>query len=694
MKKQWMRLCAILLICCLLLGGCNAPVEPQKPVEEPPVQTQPVPEPVPELTPEPVPVLPDPPQPDSITYLSALEPVPAAPEAFEIAAVLDYLCSTAFGGRQTGTDGCLQAGRYVAGLLEGWGYQPLFEDSVIVPYTMVVGDPALAEAEVILHFTDGDITLTEGVDYTYSFYQEDLDVTLPISTDPADCAEGEAALLWEQGTSRGKARITLRQATGVLDAGSDIYGLEGSLQEAHRITMSHSAFEKARQATHVTLRMKASAKEMERENVCAVLPGADRTRAMVLCGHFDGTGTWGEVLYPSAHDNASGTVTLLECARQLAEESLPFDLVICAFSGEEQHLMGSAALAPRLERRYRLLNVINLDCLGCGVADSLKLLGDTADVLSDALTPYLQQAGYTSFQLYNGASDQDSFTCPAIGLCEMPEEYRFHQPDDTVDTIDPVWLQKIADAVCSYVCEAAILEKPAVPEDPFDDPSAPYDDVMDVWQREKTREQLTEGLAYDQGFSAVADYIIDEGQGFQVKALTVLYTAWDVLKTTEEVQTYYPKLELPETIGDASFFGAYVVPNGGAIRKSFSSKWEAGKQYAVNWDSILVDELILYYCREDGSGYCITSDGSSGGAAGVQYYYSGEHCSGFKIVFENHRQAEVKCISGIEHNQISPDGIYWRAVLQTCDKTQLEAVAGEMQSCLPPVLAWLDGHQR
>ena len=692
MKQRWMRLYAMLLTCCLLLGGCNATEEPT-PQPDPPVQEQPTPDPVPEPEPEPAPILPDAPQPDDITYLSALEPAPAAPEGFEIAAVLEYLCSTAFGGRQTGSDGCLQAGRYIAGLLEDWGYQPLFEDSLLVPYTAVVGDPALAEAEVILHFTGGDITLTEGVDYVYTFHPEGFDVKLPISDDPAECRNGEAAYLWSSG-GRADARIVLRKIGGVISSGSDVWGAGNDRLGDLRVTLSDNAFAVAEQATHVTLRMKASAKEMERENVCAVLPGADRTQAMVLCGHFDGTGTWGEVLYPSAHDNASGTVTLLECARQLAGENLPFDLVICAFSGEEQHLMGSAALAPRLERRYRLLNVINLDCLGCGVADSLKLLGDTADVLSDALTPYLQQAGYTSFQLYNGASDQDSFTCPAIGLCEMPEGSRFHQPNDTVDTIDPVWLQKIADAVCSYVCEAAILEKPAVPEDPFDAPSDPYDDVMDVWQREKTRKQLTEGLAYDQGFSAVADYIIDEGQGFQVKALTVLYTAWDVLKTTEEVQTYYPKLDLPETIGDASFFGAYVVPNGGAIRKSFSSKWEAGKQYAVNWDSILVDELILYYCREDGSGYCITSDGSSGGAAGVQYCYSGEHCSGFKIVFENHRQAEVKCISGIEHDQISSDGIYWRAVLQTCDKTQLEAVAGEVQSCLPPVLAWLDGHQR
>ena len=447
--RKW-NVCISLLLCALLLTACAqeaspAPTEPAA-AEATVTATEPPAEPA---------TVPPHPTPDDITWTSALEPAPEAPEGFEIAAVLEYLCSTAFGGRQTGSDGCLQAGRYIAGLLEDWGYQPLFEDSLLVPYTAVVGDPALAEAEVILHFTGGDITLTEGVDYVYTFHPEGFDVKLPISDDPAECRNGEAAYLWSSG-GRADARIVLRKTGGVISSGSDVWGAGNDRLGDLRVTLSDNAFAVAEQATHVTLRMKASAKEMERENVCAVLPGADRTQAMVLCGHFDGTGTWGEVLYPSAHDNASGTVTLLECARQLAGEALPFDLVICAFSGEEQSLAGSEALAPILEQHYDLLNVINLDCLGSGQPDSLNI-GARGRAFEAALWPYLQQAGYTSCTFEGGSSDHASFTQLAVCVGEPLEEYNWHQPNDTVDTVDPVWLQHVADAICAYVLENNLL---------------------------------------------------------------------------------------------------------------------------------------------------------------------------------------------------------------------------------------------
>jgi len=438
-----------LLCTMLLLAACG-----QKPpsVSDQPEQIAPVPEDAAADM-----QLPQPPAPADINWISALEPAPAAPEGFAIAEVLEYLCSTAFGGRQTGTEGCAAAVDYAAGFLEDWGYQPLFGDNLAVPYTAMVGDPALAEAEVILHLPGGDVILTEGVDYTYTFHPQDIDATLPVSKDPRKCLIGEAAYLWSSGGSGG-ARILLRKAGGMLSAGSDVLGMGDKKLPDRRIVLSDSAFAVAEQATHVTLRMKASARELERENICAVLPGADRTRAMVLCAHIDGTGTWGEILYPSAHDNASGTVTLLECARQLAGECLPFDLVICVFSGEEQSMLGSEALAPALEAHYELLNVINLDCLGCGVEDSVNLLAEDGAPLAAALWPYLQQAGYTAYTQLDGGSDHVSFTHPAIGLGELYEgDNRWHRPDDTVDAVDPVWLQRIADAICAYVQEQDLL---------------------------------------------------------------------------------------------------------------------------------------------------------------------------------------------------------------------------------------------
>lgn len=658
MKKQIYTMTALLLAAALLLAGCTAqPGGEEQTVTDPPK--------------------------------TAVSQTVARPEGYEPAAVLEYLCSTAFSGRQTGTDGCVEAGEYVAGFLTEWGYRPLFGDSLAVPYTAVVGDPALAEPELTLHLPGEDVTLEPGVDYTYNFHGEDLAVTLPVSPRAEDCARGQAAHLVAVGTSRDDSPIVLRERKN-LDASSDV-------REEWIIELSPEAFAKARQAERVTIHLKASAREMERDNYCAVLPGADRAHAMVLCAHFDGTGTWGDTLYPSAHDNASGTVALLECARLLAEESLPFDLVLCAFSGEEQHLLGSAALAPRLEEHYELVNVINLDCLGCGVPDSLKILGKST-ALGEALWPYLQQAGYTDYENYNAASDQDSFTHPAIGLCELPEDYRFHRADDRVDTVDPAWLVDIAAAVCDYVKQAEIKQWGAAQVQ-----TAPSGDVfagvMNEYQREARRLELTEGLAYDQGIGGNLDYVMSGEAGSYRETKSVLYTAWGMLKSTEEVLQYYPDLELPETIGDASFFGAYVV-HGRAFDQNRillrpEGYWEEGKQYTVDWSNYSAVELYLYYCREDGSGWRLYTDGGSFDTAGVHFLSTGERSHGFHCVLEDGRQLEVMTFSELlELEGIQATGIYWHPNVQLNDKTTLQELADLIQPEAQAILDWVTAHQK
>ena len=674
MKKQLLGLCAMLAVAGLLITACLCQARPM------------------------------PPEPDPIRYLSALEPAPAAPEGFEVGAVLEYLCSTAFGGRQTGTEGCIAAGDYAAGFLEQWGYQPLFGDSLAVPYAGIVGDPALAEAQVILHLPDGDVQLTEGVDYTYSFHMEDLDATLPLSIDPEACTDGEAVLLWGEGVKRGEAKITLRPANGILNSGSDVFGTGNDRLEDRRITLTDNAFALAEQAETITLRMKASARELVRNNYCAVLPGEDRTRAMVLCAHVDGTGTWGEVLYPSAHDNASGTVTLLECARQLAGDPLPHDLVFCIFTGEEQKLLGSKALAPVLEEHYDLINVINLDCLGWGDPESLKLLGVTAAALGEAMEIYLRAVGYTVMEPANGASDQDAFTHPAIGLCELPEGYRFHQPNDTVDTVDPAWLQKVADMVCTYVENCGLItlamEEEAQAEQGMSDlmdmeKSRPAYLKEEVWQEmledqarqqavlEQRRLAAAANLAYDQGVWAAAT----EGG-----AVDTLFTGWRMLNSPEEVTAYYPELTLPETVDGKAFFGAYVVAKAGAVQTGATGQKEGQKQ-TVDWNGLPADSVWAYYMDNSG-GYLLHVGGTTFDRAGHPGGYDGELQRGYAHRGENGKFSSVCYLYRLKEAEQPINGIYWEPVYGVCDTEEdMMRVRSEVKDTLEHLTVWYAAHR-
>ncbi len=665
MKKQFLGLCAMLAVAGLLITACLWQARPM------------------------------PPEPDPIAYLSALEPAPAAPEDFEMGAVLEYLCSTAFGGRQTGTDGCIAAGDYAAGFLEQWGYQPLFGDSLAVPYTGIVGDPALAEAQVILHLPDGDVQLTEGVDYTYSFHMEEIDATLPLSVEPEACAGGEAVLLWGEGVKRGDARITLRPANGILDSGSDVFGTGNDNLEDRRITLTDSAFALAEQAQTITLRMKASARELERNNYCAVLPGEDRTQAMVLCAHVDGTGTWGEVLYPSAHDNASGTVTLLECARQLAGDPLPHDLVFCIFTGEEQKLLGSKALAPLLEEHYDLINVINLDCLGWGDPEGLKLLGETAAALGEAMEIYLRAVGYTVMEPAAGASDQDAFTHPAIGLCELPEGYRFHQPNDTVDTVAPVWLQKIADMVCTYVenCDLITLEMEAEAQAERESVSWLEEELrrqtlaMQAVEQQAALEQrrlaAAANLAYDQGVWAAAT----EGG-----AVDTLFTGWRMLNSPAEVSQYYPDLQLPETVDGKAFFGAYVVAKAGAVQTGETGQKE-GKKQTVDWDSLPTDSVWAYYMDNSG-GFLLHVGGETFDRAGHPGGYESNLRQGYAHRGANGKFSSVCYLYRLREAEQPINGIHWEPVFGYCDTEEdMMRVRSEVKDTLEHLTVWYADHR-
>lgn len=110
--------------------------------------------------------------------------------------------------------------------------------------------------------------------------------------------------------------------------------------------------------------------EKEVVQVVAVLPGKTDRRILVG-GHFDTINmTKGATLdsnAPGANDDASGTALTLELARVLSQRKWNNTLVFVCFSGEEQGLLGSNALARRAKsENWKLEAVFNNDIVGGG----------------------------------------------------------------------------------------------------------------------------------------------------------------------------------------------------------------------------------------------------------------------------------------------------------------------------------------
>ncbi len=77
-------------------------------------------------------------------------------------------------------------------------------------------------------------------------------------------------------------------------------------------------------------------------NVIAKVEGKRHDRCYLFTAHYDHLGKLGKkTYYPGAHDNASGTATIMTLAAYYAEHTPEYDCYFIAFSGEDANLRGS-----------------------------------------------------------------------------------------------------------------------------------------------------------------------------------------------------------------------------------------------------------------------------------------------------------------------------------------------------------------
>lgn len=188
-------------------------------------------------------------------------------------------------------------------------------------------------------------------------------------------------------------------------------------------------------------------------NVFATIPGADRSKAVILGAHADSANT------PGAMDNGSGTATLLEVARVLDAAQLqpPVDLVLAWFGSHERGLYGSTNfVTTHQELLDRALAMLQVDCLTRpldGIRAELYLeawpfgrFGDPRLTWPEYLTQAAHDRGAATVPLgfYGIASDNASFApydvpnanlvfMNPVAMDEVHYDGHLHDPYDTVE---------------------------------------------------------------------------------------------------------------------------------------------------------------------------------------------------------------------------------------------------------------------
>ncbi|MFN9420288.1 MAG: M28 family peptidase [Pirellula sp.] len=201
-------------------------------------------------------------------------------------------------------------------------------------------------------------------------------------------------------------------------------------------------------------------------NVLGLLPGqgALANQYVVVGAHFDHVGMGGAgslapgtiAVHNGADDNASGTVSLLECARRLAgiaKENPTRDrrnILFITFSGEERGLLGSIYYVnhPRFELEQTVA-MLNMDMVGRLTNNELTVYGTgTAKEFDGMLDTMNSKLAFNIQRMPEGLgpSDHESFFRKDIPVLHfftgLHDDY--HRPRDDFDKINFEGMERIA----------------------------------------------------------------------------------------------------------------------------------------------------------------------------------------------------------------------------------------------------------
>ncbi len=215
--------------------------------------------------------------------------------------------------------------------------------------------------------------------------------------------------------------------------------------------------------------------------VVAVLPGRTDRRILVG-GHIDSLNLRESAVTgraPGANDDASGTALAMELARVMAKGKWENTLVFVLFSGEEQGLLGSGALAQRAkDEAWKLEAVLNNDIVGNSAnvdgykdKNNVRLFSDPApETASRELARFIEwqvRQDMKNFRVklvyrndrFGRGGDHTPFLRQgfnAVRFCEVWEDFtRQHNGEDLPQYVDKDYLRKVAQSNFSAMAALA-----------------------------------------------------------------------------------------------------------------------------------------------------------------------------------------------------------------------------------------------
>lgn len=211
------------------------------------------------------------------------------------------------------------------------------------------------------------------------------------------------------------------------------------------------------------LKIEAKTKEINLENIYAIIKGKENTDAVVITSHIDTTTALGDNYSKGAIDNGSGISLNLDLFRKLYEgkNQSNYDIIFAFVNSEEGFLLksssGSMQLSASLSFKYENVININLDCLG---EKNIGLLsyGYDGNINGNKLKEVINKQNTDKFKLELA----DYYTSDNLSFDNSIYFYNFdyhgenriiHTERDTIDAVDMSSLEAISNIVFSVLIE-------------------------------------------------------------------------------------------------------------------------------------------------------------------------------------------------------------------------------------------------
>jgi len=426
---------ALLVISVLIIACTGSAVSQGLVTPEPPPTESPVPVLTPTQSPTPATTTPH----SAASQQSAAEASPDELSAYVLSQLA--VLSQTLGPRQSATAEEKEAADYLASQFAEHGYSVQLQ-----PFTV----RSFSQDESGLFLTQGDVSRVEVEPITGTGSGDAAGQLVSVGlARPEDMPDsglaGKIALAQRGLIPFGEKAANIAAAGGL---GAIIYNNEpgnfhGTLGGSSDIPVASVSQEDGDQLeallaaraiyTPISVTLKLHFSQNPSQNVIAEKPGQG-TGVVILGAHYD---TVPDIA--GANDNASGTAVLLTMARELSQQSFPFDLQLIAFGSEELGLWGSRHYVESLstEQQGRVIAMLNFDSLGNG--SRLRARGD--DILTQ---PLMEDSKARGIELTvrqsrgRGGSDHASFA--AVGIPNIffssNDFSRLHTPEDTLESIN------------------------------------------------------------------------------------------------------------------------------------------------------------------------------------------------------------------------------------------------------------------